>query len=223
LAGSAISTAHWSGVRLRDLLEDLGLQPEANYLHLESADGFYETVTKADMMNPQTLLVHSMNGLPLPSRHGYPLRIYIPNRYGMKQPKWIIRMTATEEDQGGYWTDRGWSKEARPHVVSVIDAIAQDAAHDGLVPVGGVAWAGDRGIQRVELQIDDGPWNEGVLRTPPLGPLSWVQWRYEWPASSGRHTLTVRATDGEGMLQIQEKSSVRPDGATGYHSREVTI
>jgi DMSO/TMAO reductase YedYZ molybdopterin-dependent catalytic subunit len=222
-AGSAISTAYWTGLRLKDLLEDLGLKPEANYLFLESADGFYETVTMADMMDPQTLLVYGMNDRTLPSKHGYPLRIYIPNRYGMKQPKWIMKMTATEEDQGGYWTDRGWSKEARPHITSVIDVVAKDAMHDGLVPVGGVAWAGDRGIQQVELKIDAEPWREVTLRTPPLGPLTWVQWRYEWPASPGRHTLTVRATDGDGELQIAKKTPVRPDGPTGYHVQRVTI
>lgn len=223
IAGSAISSAYWSGLRLRDLLEDLGLAPEANHLFLESADGFYETVTMGDMMDPQTLLVYGMNGNTLPNRHGYPLRIYIPNRYGMKQPKWIVKMTATADDQGGYWTERGWSKQAHPHVVSVIDTIAQDEAHEGLVPVGGVAWAGDRGIQRVEVQIDDGSWNEAALRKPPLGPLSWVQWRYEWPAESGDHRLTVRATDGEGMVQVAEETPARPNGPTGYHTRDVSL
>jgi DMSO/TMAO reductase YedYZ molybdopterin-dependent catalytic subunit len=222
-AGSAISTAYWTGLRLKDLLEDLGIKPEANYLFLESADGFYETVTMTDMMDPQTLLVYGMNDRTLPNKHGYPLRIYIPNRYGMKQPKWIMKMTATEEDQGGYWTDRGWSKEARPHITSVIDVVAKDAMHDGLVPVGGVAWAGDRGVQKVELKIDAESWREVTLRTPPLGPLTWVQWRYEWPASPGRHTLTVRATDGEGELQTAKKTPVRPNGPTGYHVQRVTI
>lgn len=223
IAGSAISTAYWSGLRLRDLLEDLGLAPEARYLFLESADGFYETVVMDDMMDPRTLLVYGMNENTLPNRHGYPLRIYIPNRYGMKQPKWIIKMMATEDDQGGYWTERGWSKGARPHIASVIDTIAQDEMHDGLVPVGGVAWAGSRGIQRVEVRIDDGPWNEAALRKPPLGPLTWVQWRYEWPAEPGDHRVTVRATDGEGMVQVAEETPARPDGPTGYHTRDVRV
>jgi DMSO/TMAO reductase YedYZ molybdopterin-dependent catalytic subunit len=223
IAGSAISTAYWSGLRLRDLLEDLGLAAEVNYLFLESADGFYETVTMADMMDPKTLLVYGMNENTLPNRHGYPLRIYIPNRYGMKQPKWITRMTATAEDQGGYWTERGWSKEAHPNIASVIDTIAPEEMHDDLIPVGGVAWAGDRGIQRVEVQIDDGPWTEAALRTPPLGPLTWVQWRYEWPAEPGDHSITVRAVDGEGMVQVAEETPTRPDGPTGYHTRDVSV
>jgi hypothetical protein len=105
----------------------------------------------------------------------------------------------------------------------VIDVVAKDAMHDGLVPVGGVAWAGDRGVQKVELKIDAESWREVTLRTPPLGPLTWVQWRYEWPASPGRHTLTVRATDGEGELQTAKKTPVRPNGPTGYHVQRVTI
>ncbi|MBN1658553.1 MAG: molybdopterin-binding oxidoreductase, partial [Anaerolineae bacterium] len=111
----------------------------------------------------------------------------------------------------------------RPHIVSVIDTVAQDRDPDGTIPVGGIAWAGDRGIQKVEVQVDGGEWVEAVLRTPPLSPLTWVQWRYDWPAEPGRHTLTVRATDGTGMRQIEEESTPHPDGATGYHSLDVNV
>ncbi len=223
LGGSAISTAYWSGLRLSDLLNDLGLQSGANYLYLQSADGFYETVPMADMMNPETLLVYGMDGMSLPRKHGYPLRIYIPNRYGMKQPKWIERIEATADDKGGYWTDRGWSKQAIPNTTSVIDVVAKDLAHDGFVPIGGIAWAGGRGIQSVEVQVDGGAWTQVALRTPPLGPLTWVQWRYEWPSISGKHTFTVRATDGTGQLQTSQRRGTLPDGATGYFSLEETI
>jgi DMSO/TMAO reductase YedYZ molybdopterin-dependent catalytic subunit len=169
------------------------------------------------------LLVYGMNGDTLPIEHGYPLRIYIPNRYGMKQPKWITHIEAIDHEGAGYWVDRGWSAQARPHIVSVIDTIAQEGVVDGKIPVGGIAWAGDRGIQRVEVQIDDGEWNEAVLRTPPLGPLTWVQWRYGWLREAGQHAFRVRATDGTGTLQIEERSGVRPDGATGYHTRRESI
>jgi DMSO/TMAO reductase YedYZ molybdopterin-dependent catalytic subunit len=222
VAGSAISTAYWTGLRLSDLLEDLGLQPSANYLFIESADGFYETVPMEDMLKPETLLVYGMNGRSLPRKHGYPLRIYIPDRFGMKQPKWIERIAATADDRGGYWTDRGWSKEARPLTTAVIDVVAKDQAHDGLIPIGGIAWAGGRGIQRVEVQVDDGPWAEAAIRTP-LGRLAWVQWRYEWPSTPGRHTFTARATDGTGELQTPDRRGIAPNGATGYHSVQETI
>ena len=223
IGGDLIGTGYWTGLRLRDLLADLQLEPEAGALYLEAEDGFYETVVAEDMMDERTLLVYGMNGETLPVEHGYPLRIYIPNRYGMKQPKWIVRMEAIEAWRPGYWVERGWSREARPHIVSVIDTIAEEAAENGLVPVGGIAWAGDRGIQKVELQVDDGPWEAAQLRKPPLSTLTWVQWRYEWPADPGSHTLTVRATDGTGTVQTAEVSGVRPDGATGYHSQNVSI
>jgi DMSO/TMAO reductase YedYZ molybdopterin-dependent catalytic subunit len=218
IAGDLIGTSYWTGARLRDVLEDLGLQPEAGALYLEAQDGFYETVVAEDMMDERTLLVYAMNGETLPVEHGFPLRIYIPNRYGMKQPKWIVRMEAVEAWLPGYWVERGWSREARPHIVSVIDTVAREADSSGVIPVGGIAWAGDRGISSVEVSVDDGPWQEAALRTPPLSGLTWVQWRYEWQASRGRHTFTVRATDGNGELQTAEVTGVRPDGATGYHS-----
>lgn len=217
IAGDLIGTSYWTGVRLRDLLEELRLAPEAGALFIEAEDGFYETVSAEDMMDERTLLVYGMNGETLPVEHGFPLRIYIPNRYGMKQPKWIVRMEAIEAWRPGYWVERGWSREARPQIVSVIDSVATEAAEDGHIPVGGIAWAGDRGIQKVEVSVDDGPWVEAQLRTPPISDLTWVQWRYEWPAEPGRHTFTVRATDGTGELQTEELNDPHPDGATGYH------
>ncbi len=223
IGGSAISSAYWVGLRAWDLMQDLGLSAEAGFIYLQAADGFYETVPREVLQDRQTLFVYGMNERSLPQKHGYPLRIYIPNRFGMKQPKWIQSMEAVAEDQGGYWTERGWSKQAIAKTTSVIDVVATDDAHDGLVPVGGIAWAGARGIARVEVQVDGGSWTEAVLRTPPLGALTWVQWRYEWPADAGAHTLTVRAIDGEGTLQTEEETPVSPDGATGYHSVDTTI
>lgn len=223
VAGDLIGTSYWTGLRLRDLLSELQLTSEAGALFVEARDGFYETISAADMMDERTLLVYGMNGQTLPVEHGFPLRIFVPNRYGMKQPKWIERITAIEAWRPGYWVERGWSVEARPQIVSVIDAIATESAQDGLVPVGGIAWAGDRGIERVEVRIDDGPWQPAQLRTPPISNLTWVQWRYDWPAEPGRHTVTVRATDGAGELQTDAINDPHPDGATGYHSRTITV
>nr|MBA3534288.1 molybdopterin-dependent oxidoreductase [Ardenticatenales bacterium] len=189
VGGDLIGTSNWTGVRLRDVLKDLGMQPAATTLYMESADGFFESVTMEDMMDPRTLLVYGMNGETLPVEHGFPLRIYIADRYGMKQPKWITRMEARDSWEPGYWVERGWSREARPQIVSVIDTIATQEVKDGQLPVGGIAWAGDRGIQKVEVQVDEEAWVEATLRTPPLSALTWIQWRYDWPATPGNHTL----------------------------------
>lgn len=224
IGGDLISASQWTGLRLRDLVEELGLQPAAKELAIESADGFYESVAMANMMDPRTLLVYGMNGETLPIEHGFPLRIYIPNRYGMKQPKWITRMEAISEARAGYWVERGWSAEARPRIISIIDTVAQaEPTAGGNLPIGGIAWAGDRGIQAVEVQVDDGTWQAAQVRTPPLSELIWVQWRYDWPPQTGPHTFRVRAIDGTGEVQIGTQSGVRPDGATGYHTVTANI
>ena len=223
VGGDLIGTSSWTGVPLRVVLGALGLRPDAHALSIKAADGFYETVTRDDMLDPRTLLVYGMNGKTLAVEHGFPLRIYIPNRYGMKQPKWIVSMEALGHSELGYWEDRGWSREARPHIVSVIDTVANDHIQEGKVPIGGVAWAGDRGIQKVEIQVDGGPWREARLRTPPVGPLTWVLWRYDWPLVRGCHVFRARATDGTGTLQSAVAKGTYPDGATGFHSVTVTI
>jgi DMSO/TMAO reductase YedYZ molybdopterin-dependent catalytic subunit len=223
VGGDLIATSNWAGVPLRVVLGALGLRPDAQALSIKAADGFYETVTREDMLDPRTLLVYGMGGKTLSVEHGYPLRLYIPNRYGMKQPKWIVSMEALGHPRPGYWEERGWSIEARPHIVAMIDTVAKDRVQDGKVPIGGIAWAGDRGIQKVEIQVDGGPWIEARLRTPPIGPLTWVVWRYDWPLVRGRHVFRVRATDGTGKLQRDVEKGSYPDGATGYHSVAANI
>jgi DMSO/TMAO reductase YedYZ molybdopterin-dependent catalytic subunit len=223
VGGDLIGTAYWTGASLPTVLKDLGLRPEAKALGVGSEDDYYESVELQDMLDPQTLLVYGMNGSPLSQGHGFPLRIYIPNRYGMKQPKWIISLVALPKDGPGYWVNRRWSAEAVPQTVSVIDAVAVDHIQDGRVPVGGIAWAGARGIEKVEVQVDGGAWEPALLRLPPLGPFTWVQWRYDWPAATGHHTFTVRATDGTGALQSAQDAGSFPNGASGYHSVEATV
>jgi hypothetical protein len=225
VGGDLTGTSLWTGVRLKDLLEEAGLAPGAQELAIESADGFYESVTMADMQDERTLLVYAMNGEPLPREHGFPLRIYIPNRYGMKQPKWITRMEVIGGKGPGYWVDRGWSAEAIALTTSAIDPKPNDLVPDenGILPLGGIAWAGARGIARVEVQIDDGDWVEAQLRNPPLSALSWVQWRYDWPSTPGRHTVRARATDGAGDLQTAEVNDPAPNGATGLHRRSIEV
>jgi hypothetical protein len=92
-----------------------------------------------------------------------------------------------------------------------------------LLPIGGIGYAGAAGISRIEAQVDDGPWVEAQLRAPALSGLTWVQWRYDWPAVPGRHTFRVRAVDAQGVPQIETREGVRPDGATGLHVRTATI
>lgn len=219
IGGDLIGTTRWTGVRVRDVLEAAGMRTTAEELFIEGADGFYESVPMSDLMGDRTIFAYEMNGAPLPHDHGFPLRIIIPGRYGMKQPKWIVNMEVLDREGRGFWVERGWSAEAYVRTTSVIDNVATEATDEEMqtVPVGGIAYAGANGISKVEVQVDDKPWVEADLRAPALSPLTWLQWRYDWPRESGRHLFRVRAFDGSGKLQILERNSVRPDGATGIH------
>ncbi len=222
IAGSLISTTRWTGIPMQDLLNAMDLDDDAAWLRIESVDGFYEYVSIEDIMTDRrVMLTFLWDGVPLPDRHGWPLRIYIPNRYGMKQPKWITGMEVVADWEPGYWVERGWSSDAFVRMTSVIDHVAVDELieqADGslVVPIGGIAYSGARQIARVEVRVDEGEWQDAQIKTP-LSDTTWVVWRYDWPFEEGEHTFTVRAYDGEGELQIEETSGVRPDGATGYH------
>jgi DMSO/TMAO reductase YedYZ molybdopterin-dependent catalytic subunit len=220
VGGDLIGTSLWTGVRLAEVLRRAGVRDTAAAVHIRAADGFYESVAAPDIRDERTLLVYAMNDEPLADVHGFPLRIYVPNRHGMKLPKWITHIVAADHDGPGYWVDRGWSKDAIPHTTSVIDTVGMSMriGDARVVPVGGIAYAGARGISKVEVQVDDGPWNAATLIAPPLGPLTWVMWRYDAPYERGKHTFRVRAYDGTGALQATREEPPHPDGATGLHS-----
>lgn len=228
VGGDLIGTTRWTGVSVQRLLPDLGLRPAASHLKIRSADGFFEVVSlDAVKADDRIMLAYAWDGVPLKREHGFPLRIYIPDIHGMKQPKWIESIEATDHWEPGYWVERGWNKNAQMHATSVIDTVAVDMniIRDGqrkLVPVGGIAHAGARGISKVEVQVDDGPWEQAMLRTP-LSQLTWVIWRYDWPFRSGRHTFTVRSYEGSGTPQIVTPSPAEPNGATGLHSRSMML
>jgi len=228
VGGDLTSTTLWTGASLQEILGDAGVQSGATHLKITSEDGFYETVA-LDLINsePRIMLAYHWDGIPLLYKHGFPLRIYIPDLYGMKQPKWITNIEVMDHDEDGYWIERGWDKVARMRATSVIDVVADDApladeAGQTLIPIGGIAHAGARGISRVEVRVDDGEWTETQLRAP-LSETTWVIWRYDWPFSGGEHTFAVRCYEGDGTPQIAEENPALPSGATGIHTmtREV--
>jgi DMSO/TMAO reductase YedYZ molybdopterin-dependent catalytic subunit len=225
VGGDLTSSTRWKGVRFKDLMEDLGMDTSAAGAYIESSDGFYEFVIMEDIMDDRTLLVYDMNGEPLRVKHGFPLRVYIPGRYGMKQPKWITSIEIADEWVEGYWVERGWSREAFVKTVSVVDTVAVDSTmgENGTALAGGIAWASSRGISKVEVQINDGGWQEAELINPPLSPLNWVLWRIGWDYTPGRYDISVRAFDGDGILQAVEDRAPRPNGASGIHSTSVNI
>jgi DMSO/TMAO reductase YedYZ molybdopterin-dependent catalytic subunit len=225
VGGDLIGTTRWTGVSLQRLLPALRLKPGASRLKLHAADGFFEVVPietiKAD---ERVMLTYAWDGVPLLPGHGFPLRIYIPNVYGMKQPKWINAIEVTDHWEPGFWVARGWNKVAEMKATSVIDVVGMDmdivqaGQSKMIVPIGGIAHAGARGISKVELQVDEGRWRPALLRSP-LSGLTWVLWRYDWPFQHGKHTFTVRCYDGQGNPQIVTPTPPEPDGATGLFSK----
>jgi DMSO/TMAO reductase YedYZ molybdopterin-dependent catalytic subunit len=228
VAGSLIGTTRWSGVPLKHVIEEAQPESGASHVRLRSADGFDEVVAlDLARMDDRVMLTYDWDGVPLQPEHGYPLRIYIPDRYGMKQPKWIEEIEVIHGWQPGYWVRRGWDREARMEATSVIDVVATDALQtsgrpDVTVPIGGIAHAGALGISRVEVRVDDEGWQAAELREP-LSKTTWVIWRYDWPFSPGPHTFTVRCVDGAGRAQVEAPSPPAPDGATGLHDRRVEL
>ena len=224
---SLISTTQWTGVSVQDVLADAGLQGGARYLWIQSGDGFYETVD-LDLIaaDERIMFCYAWDGNILPKDHGFPLRIWIPDLYGMKQPKWITSIEVTDEYRDGYWVERNWDKVAQVKATSVIDTVAVNAiiedGNERLVPIGGIAYAGARGISKVELRVDGGVWEEAQLRAP-LSETTWIIWRYEWPFAAGNHTFEVRCAEADGTPQIEESKRARPDGSSGIHTREASI
>ncbi len=228
VGGDLIGTTRWTGVSLRRVLDEAAPRPGASHLRIRSVDGYDEVVpTAAPRADQRIMLAYAWDGLPLPAEHGFPLRLYVPDVYGMKQPKWIESIEAIDGWEPGYWVRRGWDAEARVHATSVIDAVAPDMmvvedVQRPVVSIGGIAFAGARGISGVDVSVDGAPWAQAALREP-LSDTTWVVWRYDWPFEPGDHTFTVRCRDGDGALQVAERTPVRPDGATGLDGESVMM
>src|SRR5258707_1002948 len=220
VGGNLISTTEWMGFRLSDVLNQAQLKSDVKEIKFTCADGYTESLPLASAMDERALLVYAMNGEPLLPVHGFPLRLYTTNRYGMKNPKWITNIEAISDAYTGYWEARGWDKDAIVKSTSVIDAVTN--ADNGEGAVGGIAFSGARGISKVELSIDGGNWQEADLKAP-LTPLTWRFWRFNWKAAKGPHQLRVRAVDGQGAAQIEATAPLHPDGASGYDAVNVTV
>ena len=222
VGGSLISTTRWTGIKMQDLIEEWDIQPEATHLRISSADGFDEYLSLETIREDERIMIaYAWDGRPLKRKHGFPIRIHVPDHYGMKQPKWITDIEAVDSWQEGYWVRRGWSATAVVNMTSVVDTVATDAIieEDGemFVPIGGIAFTGARGVSRVEDQVDEGDWQDAELRSP-LSDTSWYIWRYNWQFEAGDHTFRVRTYDADGGMQTGTERGTRPDGATGWHS-----
>ena len=222
--GGLISNAKWTGVPLATLLKQAGLLADSNYVVFRCADGYTVGIPIARALEPGALLAYKMNDAMLPNEHGFPLRAIVPGIYGMMNAKWITEIEVTDQVYLGYWQERGWSNDARIKTTSIIYYPTNNVQMNGSTPIAGVAFAGDRGISKVEVSVDGGStWNEATLK-PPRSPYAWVLWAYDWkPTATGTANIVVRATDGKGQLQDPTVTQSFPDGASGYSSVQVPV
>jgi DMSO/TMAO reductase YedYZ molybdopterin-dependent catalytic subunit len=225
VGGSEMSNALWRGVPLASLLDKAGADPAADFVLFRSADGYTESLPMTVVRQDTSLVAHQMNGAALPSEHGFPARVVIAGHYGMKQPKWLTEIDVAKGDESGFWEHQGWDEQAIVRTTSRIDAPKEGTTLPiGPVSIGGVAFAGDRGIKRVEVQVEpSGSWQDADVQHVDA-VSTWAAWRYVWtPAGPGSYHISVRATDGTGALQDATPRDSYPSGATGLHTVTVQV
>jgi hypothetical protein len=212
------------------------VQPGATQIVGRSVDGWTGGFPTEYLNDPArvALVAVAMNGEPLPTQHGFPVRLVVAGLYGyVSATKWLKEIELTTwDDFDGYWITRGWGKEGPIKTQSRIDVPNANARLDGGgQPIAGGAWAPDRGIAKVEVLItevldgEEEP-NENWIEAELSGDVtdnSWRQWMVPWSAPTGDHVIRVRATDGQGVTQTAERSRVDPDGATGWHTIAVRV
>lgn len=226
VGGPYIGNARWLGVPLWPLVEAAGIDPKSDQLISTSVDGFTAGTPVSALRDGRvSLLAVGMNGEPLPIDHGFPVRMVIAGLYGfVSATKWLRALEfTTYADQQAYWTSRGWATQAPVLTGSKVQVPAPySTIKPGRTAIGGTAWAQDRGISAVEVQVDTGPWRQCNLAAVPNDD-TWRQWWVEWDATPGWHTLRSRATDGDGVTQTAMTAEPFPSGATGWHEIRVLV
>jgi len=220
-----ISTARWKGVRVASVLQLAGgVKPDTTFVAVLAADEYTSGLPLEAMMDPDALLVYEMNGEVLPSEHGYPVRLLVPGRYGMKNAKWVVGLRAVRREFVDWYGQRHWSRDGIVKTTSRIDLPPRGTDFPpGEYNIAGVAYAGTRGIDRVEFTADGGAtWQRAQFVEPPVARDAWVRWIGRFSLGPDAHvTLMARATDGTGATQPQPFSLPEPDGSSGWPSLEV--
>ncbi len=226
VGGEYISNASFQGVLLADLLKEAGVQSGAQQVFSTSLDGWTCGFPVAVAMDGRDAMIAvGMNGAPLPLEHGFPARLVVPGLYGyVSATKWLRKIELTTWDAAeGFWVPRGWARDAPVKTQSRID-VPREGEHVAAGPtkIAGIAWAQHRGVERVEVRVDNGPWQTARLGTDVTDD-AWRQWVLDWNAAPGKHTIQVRATDKTGATQTADVAPPDPDGATGYHTRSIKV
>lgn len=222
VGGDLIGNAQWKGTQLKGILDKAGLKPGVKKVVFTCADGYTDSIPIDVALDPRTLMAYEMNGQQLTDDHGYPARMLIPDIYGMKNAKWITTMTLVDTEFEGFWEKQGWDNVATIRTESAITFPADgDQIQAGQkLTLKGFAFAGARGIKKVEVSTDNGQsWSEATVK-PALSDTSWSLWRIDWdvPSGSKSYILQVRATDGKGELQSKNGEPPFPIGSSGFHT-----
>lgn len=227
VGGRYISNAQWRGTPLKNVLEPVLPGERSGYVVMFRAlDGYYSSVSIERCLSNDSFLAYDMNGAPLPMEHGFPVRVVLPDLYGMKQPKWIHEIALVEgTETTGYSEEFGWASEISIKTTTRIDPPPQQSVIDGEpATLHGIAFAGARGIKRVEISLDGGINWEDCELVEGGEPGVWGIWTYDWNLpTAGEHLLMARSTDGTGTVQTSVADGVWPGGATGYHSVSVQV
>ncbi|HEX7736667.1 MAG TPA: molybdopterin-dependent oxidoreductase [Ktedonobacteraceae bacterium] len=224
VGGSYMSSAHWEGVRMADLLQRAGVKTGATKIVLHAYDDYADSIHLSKALEPTTLVAVHMNNVTLPDGHGYPARVLVPGIYGMKHVKWLTEIEVVNYDFQGYWQQRGWSDPAPVRLNSRIDTPLDGSSVRANSPtyIAGVAFSGNRGISEVDVSLDKGQtWQRATLKQP-LSALTWVLWEIPWQPKAGNYTVIVRAVDFQGNVQDPTQQGTLPNGASGYHSITIT-
>ncbi len=221
IGGRYIGNAIWRGTLLKPLFDRARVKPNAVYSVLYAADGYTTGLPLHRILDPDNFLAYGMNGEPLAREHGFPLRIFVPGKYGMKMPKWLTRIEFVDHEYLGFWERQGWSNDADRQLRAVVDDPRDAVRISGKnFVITGYALADASGVSRVEISTDRGrTWQQTQIFSNPLPSQVWAFWKFVWvDPPKGKHTIQVRATDGNGRLQTAERSGEWPAGATGYHT-----
>ncbi|CAN5673749.1 sulfite oxidase [soil metagenome] len=227
VGGDLISSGRWTGVPLQNLLEEAGVQGQATQV-VGRDDADFTTGFPVEVLQDgrPAMLALLFNGEPLSPERGFPARIVVPGLYGyVSATKWITEMELTTfEDFDQYWVERGWDAEGPIKLQSRIDVPkALERVPAGEIVVAGVAWDPTVGIDKVQIRVDDGEWEDTEL-AEELNVLTWRQWRYTWNASEpGNYKMTVRATNKDGEVQTDERQPPFPNGASGLMTLLVSV
>lgn len=238
IGGNLVGTALWKGVRLRDILSKAGVQSSVKYIVFRCSDGYDVGIPLENGMMDSTVLAYDMNNSPLTSEHGYPVRAIVPGFYGMMNPKWITEIELVDKTYEGFWQRKGWTNNGIKNIYSSIVIPGNQPINDTFpnlvpnssflngknIPIAGIAFAGDRGISKVEVSVDGGTtWKTAIVKDP-LSQYTWILWTSGFTAADkGNYKIIVRATDKTGQVQTSELEQPFPNGAGGYNQIDISV